>query len=124
MDKKNSSLNQQIIVGRIKKLLQEKGATELDLTEYLGIHPDTVKNWKKNRSDSYLHYLKEISEYLNVTPNYLILGENGLLIKNGEEIFTNDELAIINLYRKMKCDEKYYVSEIMKMIVKHSEEAS
>ncbi len=117
METRNSSLESNVVVDRIKQLLAKKGATELDLTEYLGIHPNTVKNWRKNRSDSYLHYLKEISEYFNVTPNYLILGNDGFEMAEGKELFSKDELRIIDMYRKLKCDNKKFVAKMIELLL-------
>ncbi len=82
----------------------------------LGLKRGTFANWKRGQSDSYLHYLKEIAEYFHVTPNYLILGEDGIVVKKGEDIFSKEELELINAYRNLALKEKRYFREILKIM--------
>ena len=96
------SVSGDVIVNRIVELSKKAGRHERDLVEFLGLKRGTFSNWKRGQSDSYLHYLKEISEYFGVTPNYLILGDNGFEIREGEDIFTVEEIGIINEYRKIE----------------------
>ncbi len=118
MDRKNCSVDGMVIVGRIKELLKQSHHTEKEFSDYLGIGIETYKNWKRNKSDSYLHYLKEISEYFNVTPNYLILGEDGLVIADEKKIFTKDEVELISMFRKVGVKEKNYVFVLLKEMVR------
>ena len=120
MDRKNSSLVQSEVISRIKLLLKDNNILEKDLAEHLGIGIETIKNWKRNKSDSYLHYLVEISEYLHVTPNYLLLGDDGMVIQEGRELFSKEELALISQFRKIGLNEKKYIKILLDGMVEHA----
>ena len=56
-------------------------------------HPNTFNNWKFQNTKSYLKYLDQIADYLNVTPGYLIRGNSmGADVQN----FSPLETKIIN----------------------------
>ena len=113
MVKGNCSVTGDVIVSRIIALSEKEGKPERDLVEYLGLKRGTFGNWKRGQSDSYLHYLKEIAEYYHVTPNYLILGNDGIVIGKGEDLFTKDELEVIEFYRKISQKEKKCVKSLL-----------
>lgn len=108
MDKRNSALNQEEVIGRIKQLLKEQHKLEKDIVEYLGIGSETFKNWKRGKSDSYLHFLVEISNYLGVTPNYLLLGAETAQTYSAEDL-TEEERSLVEKYRKIGMNEKRYI---------------
>ena len=101
-------------------MLKDNNILEKDLAEHLGIGIETIKNWKRNKSDSYLHYLVEISEYLHVTPNYLLLGDDGMVIQEGRELFSKEELALISQFRKIGLNEKKYIKILLDGMVEHA----
>ena len=113
MVKGNCSVSGDVIVSRIIYLAKKEGKPERDLVDYLGLKRGTFGNWKRGQSDSYLHYLKEIAEYYHVTPNYLILGDDGLSVLRGEEVFSKEELEIIELYRSISSKEKRCVANLL-----------
>ena len=114
MDKKNSSIDNKLIVGRIKQLLNDNNLLERDLVEFLGIGGETFNNWKKNRSDSYLHYLLEISEFFHVTTDYLLSGKNRNEAEDGEMVYSEQEMSLIDMFRKVKLNERKYVIDLLK----------
>ena len=64
------------VLERISSLLLKQGKKQKQLIEYLHLHDQTYNNWKTGKSTSYLKHLVEISEYLGVSPNYLICGKD------------------------------------------------
>lgn len=114
MDKRNSSIDNKAILGRIKQLLVDNNLLERDLIEHLGIGGETFNNWKKNRSDSYLHYLVEISEYLHVTVDYLLVGGDKDKDRANNEMFSDQELSLVNMFREVKLSERKYVIDLLK----------
>ena len=60
---------------RIFKCIGVKRGAQKDLAEYLGIHPNVITNWKNGSNKSYRGYVDEISNYFNVTTDYLLTGE-------------------------------------------------
>ncbi len=109
----NPDSSKDLVVDRIILLAKRNGRHEKDVVEYLGLKRGTFANWKRGQSDSYLHYLKEIAEFFHVTPNYLILGDDGIEIQKGEDIFNKDELELINAYRELNLREKRYIKKIV-----------
>ena len=68
------------ILNKISDLLKEKGKTQKDLTDYLGLTKNTFTNWKGGNNTSYKKYLPEIAEFLGVSVDYL-LGKSDTIIK-------------------------------------------
>lgn len=59
-------------VERIMILLQERGASNKVLAEYLHIPASIISEWKSGKSDSYTKYIAEISEYFGVSADYIL----------------------------------------------------
>ena len=114
MDKKNGVTTNDEIIGRISALLKKKGKYEKDLISYLGLGKGTFANWKGNRSDSYLHFLKEIAEYLGVTPNDILLETDDIVEESETRSFTKEELSIIDMYRNIDLNNRRHVIALMK----------
>lgn len=86
-------VSQDPVLHRIMDLLKEQRKTQKELTDYLELHPNTFNNWKFQNTKSYLKYLDQIADYLNVTPGYLIRGNSmGADVQN----FSPLETKIIN----------------------------
>lgn len=68
------------ILNKISDLLKEKGKTQKDLTDYLGLTKNTFTNWKGGNNTSYKKYLPEIAEFLGVSVDYL-LGKSDTIVK-------------------------------------------
>ena len=66
-----------------------------------------------------MHFLREICEFLNVTPNYLLLGDDGITVAKGEDIFSKEEMSMISNFRKLGLDEKRYVSILIDGMIEH-----
>ena len=69
------------IIDRILLLLA--GRDQKELTNYLGLNSVAFSEWKSGKSKSYRKYLIEISEFFNVSLDYLVYGkeiQNTLMI--------------------------------------------
>ena len=64
------------ICERIFGLLAESGRGQRDLAVYIGAPMSTVGSWKKNGSNPGAEYIPRIAEFLNVSTDYLLTGEN------------------------------------------------
>lgn len=60
------------VLDKICKLLSEQGKKQKDLTDYLGISKNSFTDWKSGRVKSYTKHLDKISEFLNVSVDYLL----------------------------------------------------
>ena len=119
MDKRNGVTRNDEIIGRISDLLKKKGKYEKDLISYLGLGKGTFANWKGNRSDSYLHFLKEIAEYLGVTPNDILLEEDAFVEDSRSGLLTKEELRIVEMYRSIGLNNKKHVIALLESMVEH-----
>jgi transcriptional regulator with XRE-family HTH domain len=60
------------IVERVFELLKKNSMTAKDLSDETGIPQSTITEWKKSRSKPSTDALKKLSEYFNVTTDYLL----------------------------------------------------
>ena len=75
---------------KMDTLLKRNGKMEKELIEYLGLRAGTFSEWRRGNGYSYMLYIKEICEFLQVTPNYLFLGED-ISMNLGENYYTKEE---------------------------------
>lgn len=66
----------QDMLNRIIGLLKEQGKTQKDLTDYLGVKNGTFTAWKAGRNTSFTKYLPQISEFLGVSAEFLVSGDD------------------------------------------------
>ena len=104
------------IVRRMLVLLTEKGKTEKDLTDYLGMSPGTMSKWKYYDSKVYLQYIVKICEFLETDPNYLFLGEETSLEIKG---LTQVENNIIRLFRTVDSRKQKCIRETLRIFAEN-----
>ncbi len=100
------------ILNRITSLLTEKGKQHKDLIEYLKLPIGTYGNWVRGRGFSYVLYIDEIAEYLDVSVYYLLTGEDPyehLLRKE----FRADEAELLRKYNLLTVNSQKAVIEII-----------
>lgn len=61
---------------RIFGLLAEGQREQKELATYIGAATSTVASWKKNGSTPGAEYIPRIAEFLNVSTDFLLTGEN------------------------------------------------
>ncbi len=114
MEKSSKEMTKDPIMLRIIGLLEEKGKTEKELTDYLGLFPGTFSHWKYdgNRT-AYLQYINPICEILETSPNYLFRGEE----KTDSEIagLTPMENDVIQMFRKVDLKRKKNIVDTLKL---------
>ena len=64
------------ILNNIIDELKKQNKKQKDLTDYLGLTKNAFTDWKGGKSQSYKKYLPQIAEFLNVSVDYLLSGEN------------------------------------------------
>lgn len=57
---------------KIVELRKQKGITQEQLAEELEVTRQTISKWELNQSSPDLNYIRKISDYFNVTTDYLI----------------------------------------------------
>lgn len=59
------------IIDKICDLMNYKKITQKQLTDYLGLDKSTFSQWKSGKNQSYLKYISQIADFLNVPEYYL-----------------------------------------------------
>lgn len=102
------------MIERILELMKHKGITAKKLTDDLEISNSTITDWKKGKGRPSIDAIIKLSEYFNVTTDYLLTGkiyndkkESTYLIydsnndKNYNIYVTGEEKSLITDYRKL-----------------------
>ena len=76
---------------RIKQLRKEKGLTQSQLADLLGVTDKAVSKWEVGETNPDISLLPKISEIFNVTLDYLLVGKKeenlSLACSKGEVVF-------------------------------------
>ncbi|WMJ23486.1 helix-turn-helix transcriptional regulator [Paludicola sp. MB14-C6] len=100
-----------IIVNEMKS----KNITQKDLCEYLGISKQAFTNWKNGNNTSYIKYLPQISQLLDVSIEYLLgkdkkklpTSANETDVSNAVLAGNNKELEnLLNLFDELHPDDQ------------------
>ena len=57
---------------KILGTMKEQRVSQQEICRYLNLTKQTFSEWKAGRSESYLKYLPQIAEYLDVSVDYLL----------------------------------------------------
>lgn len=94
---------------RILFLLKEKKLTQKGLSDYVGIKQGTISDWKGKGSNPSSEHLQKICEYLNVSPTFLITGQEDI------NKLSQDEIQLLKKYNllteKNKGVVEYFIDE-------------
>lgn len=85
-----------MIGNKLRKLRLEKGVTQRDIAELLGVSPRTISSYETDISDPPLDNLKILANYFNVTVDYMMDLENTSNIIQ-LNLFPDDEYKIIKI---------------------------
>ena len=78
---------------RIFVLLKERKLTQKELAEKLNVSPQTITDWKKKKSNSFMGMLGKLSSALQTTPTWLYSG-TGQKYMTDQERAEKDELIV------------------------------
>lgn len=81
---------------KISLLLKEQNKTQKDLTDFLGVKKTSFSAWKSGRNVSYMKYLPQIADFLNVSVDFLLGKENSPL--SNENGLSESQREIIALF--------------------------
>jgi transcriptional regulator with XRE-family HTH domain len=103
MRKPINDLTKDPVVLRIIHELNTQGKTGKELEKELGLSNGTFAKWKYEDRKSYIKYMVQIADFLNVTVEYL----QGMPDKPKRDIeLTDVEVRLIELFRKMGSGER------------------
>ncbi|MCD7799643.1 MAG: helix-turn-helix domain-containing protein [Ruminococcus sp.] len=93
---------------RLKRLILERGCTQLALANFLGVKPNTVSDWINKGTSPKVEHIYRIAEFFNVSFDYIFTGESEKVsVKSSSSEYSNDELELISYFRKLPNREKY-----------------
>lgn len=104
----------ELVFERIEMLLEDRGKTQQELLAVLGMNRSTYSNWKLGKSKSYLKRIDEISDFLGVTPGYLLRGiVDGP--EDGTKAATEDEM--LRVFRNLSSKKQDCVIQIARILL-------
>ena len=125
------------VISRIIDLLIQQGKSQTDLLNYLGLNRNNFTEWKARRNRSYLMYIDEIARFFDVSPTYLLRGEEAsmplpqqeqrtqseqcLQSKQQSDQLTEHEVILLRAYRVLSNDVK---SKVLDAVIALAENAN
>ena len=90
----------------VRSELSFQGKTQIELADYIGLSIGTLRNKMNLQALPTFETAIKISEFLNVTMEYLLTGNNftGL---------NDDEMEVIRLYKSLKPENKSMVKQLL-----------
>ena len=85
------------IIDRILKLVEAKGIKANDMAKDLNLSSGAVSIWKSGKSVPGVDALQKISEYFNVSLDYLIVGTERIT----KDSFSSEEISLIFKFRAL-----------------------
>lgn len=95
-------------LNKIIQLLKQKNKSQKNLTDFLGLHSNNFTNWKSGNNTSYLKYISQIAEYLEVSTDYLLgtdnkksLPQDAMQEQSNVAYLDNKKIHLIPLYESV-----------------------
>ena len=96
-----------LLLSKIKELMNAKGLTIFKLTELSGLSENTIYNWYNKGSEPSIHALKAICPFLDVSLAFL-------LAEDENDIKTYQEIDLIKYFRNLSEDKKGALLNLIK----------
>ena len=117
MKKPSHAPSESPILFRITELLIQKGISQKQLLEQLGLKTGMYTVWKANQSDSYLKYIDQIVTFLDTSPTYLLRGEADITDTLPDEEGTCE---LMQIYQRLNSEQKKQLIDIARSIEKEN----
>jgi transcriptional regulator with XRE-family HTH domain len=106
------------IIERIYQLLEERDKKAYELCEKLDIRTSTMSTWKARTCDPPAKYMKTIADFLDVSLDYLLTGNDAPVRKTT----TPEEDDLISLFRELPENKQHeFVGEIKGFLMGYAE---
>ena len=94
-----------------QRLLDEKGLKNADVARATGISNMTLSDWKRGKSVPKADKMQKIAEFLNVSVDYLMTGE-----EKEVPTFSKEHIELISAYDKLSSADKLAIMQIIKSL--------
>ena len=103
------------VLRRIMFLLEQQGKNDKRLLEHLHLANGAFTKWKYSGGKSYFKHIKEIASFLNVTPGYLLHGDEDVTYGS----LTGQELKLVQQYRKLDTNGQNIIMDTIDRFINH-----
>ncbi len=91
---------------KIAETRKDRGVTQKQLAEKLGIYQSNMSNWENGVTEPDMQSLVRLADILEVSTDYLLGRTNDVGLIEVNANLSNDENELIILYRKMSYRDK------------------
>ena len=109
--------NAEEVFSRIDKLMKKTGRQQKEMDAYLGLAKGAYSHWVQKKSSSYMFHLDEISQFLGVSPNYLILGTEDVSFGQGKRALSTEDMEFLDELQKTKAEDRPLIMDILHAFV-------
>lgn len=113
--------NSQDVFLRIDNLMKRLKRQQKDMDSYLCLPRGTYSHWAQKKSSSYMYHIGDISKYLGVSPNYLILGTDDWDYNQRMRTVTEEESIFLEGFEKTRVEDREILLAILQVFVKRNE---
>lgn len=104
------------IGARIREVRRERGITQDELSERVGVSRSAVAQWETGRAGQVTGNLSRIADALEVTVEYLMFGQDK---RSPGEAHKGDELALLRLYRECEPEDRNMILRTARRLARH-----
>lgn len=98
----------------IKLLREERGWTQTDLGDRVGVNAAAVNKWEKGRVENIKRpTIAKLAETFGVSPAKLMCFDEPAPV---EESYTEEELELIRVYRSLNEEGRSFVEQVKKLL--------
>lgn len=104
------------IIERIFSIMKEKGLKQKELATATNKNESQITSWKTRNCNPPAELLPDIANFLNVSINYLVTGENDIQKTNENFKFlnlNNDETELLKNYKKLDQRGKHKIHTVI-----------
>jgi transcriptional regulator with XRE-family HTH domain len=101
---------------RIRTIRRERGLTQDELADQVGVSRSAVAQWETGRTGQVTGNLSRIAGVLGVNVEYLMVGDDK---RAAGEVRQGDELALLRLYRECEPEERQMLLRTARRLARH-----
>jgi transcriptional regulator with XRE-family HTH domain len=108
-------MNAAAIGSRIRIMRRDRGITQDELADQVGVSRSAVAQWETGRAGQVTGNLSRIAEILGVSVEYLLYGDDKRAPMNVQQ---GDELALLRLYRECDPEDRQTVLRLCRRLAR------
>jgi transcriptional regulator with XRE-family HTH domain len=101
---------------RIRAIRRERGLTQDELADQVGVSRSAVAQWETGRTGQVTGNLSRIAGVLGVNVEYLMVGDDK---RAATDVRQGDELALLRLYRECEPEDRQMLLRTARRLARH-----